>query len=150
MIHTQIIKLSFIIFLIEAITSYGCSTSNLRHSHNAESFKVVEIDSTTFEDYIFVFLKDYYGLDKILLSTRLKHYESINKYFTYFDTMKTNGEYDITLHPIDTSLVFRTKSSPHGINVYEMNGLIVWSYDTLRTKVYLSNQVKDIFIEKMH
>lgn len=133
-------NLVFIVFLISfaIYANFGCSS--YISENKMKKFYVNVIDSTLFRDYIFIFLNSETTDNILLLSKRNLTVNNLRGY----EKIQRDRFYNLNLTLIDTVIQCKTRANTP--DVYRIDDRVIWFNDTIRTPVYMTNDVKDVFI----
>ena len=133
--------------IVVLVCMVGCSNSYINSERNVYYLKV--IDSSTFEKYNFFYFIDqdserYYVLSrKVNLSTTDKNYLS--------NRLEIGKKYPLHLFQIDTTIVASLRFVPtRQIEIYFIDSTTIWQQDTFRTDIYMTDEIRGLYISGKH
>lgn len=134
----------FIFLLIFLLSFNSCIKQTYNDSENR--FTLTDIDSTTFEKYIFFSFKNVSNENFYVLSEKFSNLkDSIN----ISEKLDIGKKYQLNFVHIDTTIVAKLHFTPtRPIDIYSDETLTIWKQDTFRKDIYMSNDIKGLNVIK--
>jgi len=145
-LNNLILQILFIMFLFMC-NSFFCivqKDESNRTNYN-EDYYIDKIDTNFFKDYIVYFIKTNDSKNKYLFSKKIKGVDSLYFFFNYQKILEKNS-YKFKMNVVDTNIVTYSRKELSHIKAYLYNGELIWYMDTIRTKIYYSNDIIDNYL----
>lgn len=144
---TRVIKNNLFIIIIFLLMQFweSCTTQNII---NRDCYDVKSIDSTLFNEYLFITIAKN-NKSKMYLISKKDYSQSFSK--GEYELIKFNNNYCFEVSIIDTTI----KASLYG-NISQNNpdiyidDVLIWSNGKIVCKIYRSTDIKDKYILKMN
>jgi|GEM_PF-6622756 len=124
----------------------GCNPGKIEYFEKTDYFKVMSIDTSTFNRYNFIILENEDNI--ISLLTERNELSEKHSTYTIIDTLKRNKSYKIEIKHIDSVAILTLKNKSYPIKGYAYNQKILWENDTLLVPAYISKDVREIYLIK--
>lgn len=142
-----------IVLLYFCVLFSSCVSTKI-NINEYNNFKVSSIDSTFFTNYNYLFITNGGDGNFFVLSNKITNKDTIYNHLSNFRKIFSGDNINIQLVKIDTLKTIKSSvhmQAPRGgrdwITLDSYNG-IAWDNDTIKTDVYFSPQIFDLYIRK--
>lgn len=133
-------KLYIIIILVYFLQIISCSGSHV----NKDMYFVSNINSKLFEGYHWVTLKNKNKKQLFLISQKNENINAIDT----IEKIKIGSNYTLTIHHLDSSITLNPSSIRTANGQIFIGNVLIWENDTVKTDLYMSNDLIDLYIIK--
>lgn len=134
----------FIVILSTLLIIYSCNSAKQNIERNIDTYKVSYIDSLFFRDYILLYLKNENDKKRLLLSRRVDP----NLISSEYKKIKVGENYAINISKIDSTFSVEKNDRFYTTQMLvDEDKQLIWSNDTFRTIIYMSNNIIDGYIK---